>query len=152
MTGARGTPRERFERYYVPEPNFGCWLWIGSLTKGYGAMSMPGGVPAKAHVLSYELFCGTVPDGMVVRHICDVRCCVNPDHLLLGTQQDNVADAVRRLRHPRGERHGAARLTTIEAIAIRADHRSAAIVAAEAGITVRQVYYIKAGRRWGTLR
>ena len=87
--------QEKFEARYVPEPNSGCWLWTaGVSSNGYGAFDGVG-----AHRFSYQLFKGRIPTGKIVRHKCDVKICVNPDHLLIGTQADNINDYVRRLGH-----------------------------------------------------
>lgn len=68
-----------------------CWLWIGSVNRhGYGATSIAG--ENKAHRASWRLFKGHIPNGMSVLHKCDVRCCVNPEHLFIGTQLDNMRD------------------------------------------------------------
>lgn len=89
---------ERFEAKYVPEPNTGCWLWFGAeLNYGYGQFRNDG--HALAHRWSYSHFIGPIPEGLIVRHRCDTPCCVNPDHLELGTYVDNMADKVRRGRH-----------------------------------------------------
>ena len=87
--------RERFERKFMPEPISGCWIWTGSLNKrhnGYGQIRIGDGKPLLAHRASYELHIGTIPDGMCVLHKCDVPCCVNPNHLFLGTHADNMRD------------------------------------------------------------
>lgn len=69
-----------------------CWSWRGSTTRnGYGQLTYKREKYA-AHRLSYELHKGYIPEGLVVMHICDVKSCVNPLHLLLGTQKENVAD------------------------------------------------------------
>lgn len=79
----------------IPEPNSGCWLWLGNLsTAGYGRFKTSG-VHRKAHRASYILFVGSVPDGQIVRHLCHNKCCVNPEHLAPGTEYDNAQDNVR---------------------------------------------------------
>lgn len=72
----------------------GCWFWTGAKSKGYGIMSNPDAKsPLKAHRLSYEFFKGNIGAGMVVRHGCDKPSCVNPHHLTVGTQSENMKDA-----------------------------------------------------------
>lgn len=92
----------KFEEKFIPEPNSGCWLWIGARKeKGYGHM-LVGRQFKLAHRLSWELHHGPIPDGMVIRHRCDVPCCVNPDHLEIGTHKENIWDCIRRGRARRG--------------------------------------------------
>jgi hypothetical protein len=73
----------------------GCWIWTGGTsTDGYGRLKV-GGIYMRAHRLSYEFFKGPIPEGLMVRHRCPVqdnRLCVNPDHLIVGTHQDNMDD------------------------------------------------------------
>lgn len=99
----------------IPEPNSGCWIWEGTIaTSGYGWIYA--GRRLYTHRASYALHCGPVPDGKVVRHRCDVPLCINPAHLILGTQAENIGDTVRRGRHgssikthcPRGHPYDAA--------------------------------------------
>jgi len=77
-----------------------CWIWIGSHNNhGYGKMMYPRkGEFIYAHRLSYILHKGEIPDGLLVLHKCDNPLCVNPSHLFLGTQLDNVHDAIHKGR------------------------------------------------------
>lgn len=116
---------ERFWSKVIPEPNTGCWLWMAGLNgRGYGQLCAGDRKKGNrrvisAHRLSWELTFGEVPEGLQVLHQCDTRPCVNPQHLFLGTHQDNMADKVHKLRQCRGERHGSALLTKLEVDAIR---------------------------------
>ncbi len=112
---------ERFNRYWLGDPNSGCWLWTGALDKdGYGLFWM-GGRKTPAHRASHQLFISSIPAGLVVRHKCDTPTCVNPDHLIMGTPADNSQDCVSRNRWPRqdGDFNGAAKLSREEVWLIR---------------------------------
>ena len=94
------TLSERIEEKIIRIPESGCWIWIASLNnKGYGQIS-----GKYAHRVSYELVHGPIPDGALVLHSCDVSCCVNPNHLRLGSQKENMNDAIVRGRIAKGNR------------------------------------------------
>jgi hypothetical protein len=79
----------------IPEPNSGCWLFDGATTGGgYGRHSKR----KYAHRIAYEKWVGPIPDGMLVCHKCDVKLCCNPDHLFLGTDEDNIMDCIKKGR------------------------------------------------------
>lgn len=91
-----------------------CWQWMADKTgRGYGRIHDGGGHYGKtlgAHRVAYELFVGPIPEGTSVLHRCDNPGCVNPKHLFLGRQADNIADSVLKGRHRCGERSRGAKL------------------------------------------
>lgn len=145
-----------FYDYISPEPNSGCWLWMGPDNgRGYGrvwAKNVIGKRAAYAHHISLLFERGiAVADGHVVRHRCDIGFCVNPDHLSVGTQIDNIADRQARSRQARGTRTAQCRLTP-EAIH---DIRSRAVPQAEYakryGVTPGHICRIQSREKWGHL-
>lgn len=90
------SPEERFWRNVVKQED-GCWLFRGNPGK-YGVLNVHG-VNTLAHRFSYTMHKGEIGVGRFVCHTCDVRGCVNPDHLYSGTHEDNVRDIVERRRH-----------------------------------------------------
>lgn len=88
---------DRFNEKWELDPSSGCWLWTASVKddKGYGAIGQGGkGAPVlRAHRASWMLFRGAIPKGMQVDHVCHVKKCVNPDHLRLATNKQNVENA-----------------------------------------------------------
>jgi hypothetical protein len=109
-----------------------CWLWTGTFyPTGYGILrvTFPNSPSRnlRAHRVSWELHFGPIPEGMWVLHRCDVRACVRPDHLLLGTNADNIADMLRRERQSRGESNGTSKLTENQVRAMRAEYAAGGI-------------------------
>ena len=96
------TLQTRFNAQYIPEPMSGCWLWETSTNEnGYGLIKANGRTQT-AHRVSWKMRNGAIPHKLQVLHKCDVRCCVNPEHLFLGTNQDNVDDRVAKGRGKNG--------------------------------------------------
>lgn len=113
--------RERFEEKYLS--GAGCWLWTGSKNSdGYGTVRADERI-SLAHRVAWQLAFGLIPNGMCVLHRCDMPACVRPDHLWLGSHQDNMRDRDRKGRSGsekrNGERHGRAKLTEKAIVAIR---------------------------------
>lgn len=119
MTKPNLSTEERFRTAYTKEDS--CWTWSKSVDEdGYGRFALDG-KSQKAHRVAWELVNGPVPDGMCVLHKCDIRHCVNPDHLFLGTKKDNTTDMLNKGRHEvcKGEEVGTSVLTENQVVEIR---------------------------------
>lgn len=104
-----------------------------------------------AHRVSFELHRGKIPEGMCVCHKCDVRCCVNPDHLFLGTHQENMADMVKKGRVRLGNHDCHAKLTVSQVIQMRnayAKGVSAKELQARYEMSPAQIHKILNGKSW----
>ena len=142
--------QERFDSKWIPEPNSGCYIWTGCLNAaGYGRFNYHGKI-TNAHRISWELHNNKNAEGFVIRHKCDNRACVNPDHLIEGTQADNIKDIYerKRNRHLSGEEHPRSKLTEELVDRIRSDGRISRVIAESYGISRSQVSKIKSGKAW----
>ena len=114
-----GTLADRFASFVEITRTDECIPWPGYRgTRDYGQIVYQNKT-RKAHSVSYALHVGPIPQGMVIRHKCDNPPCVNPRHLEIGTQADNVRDAVERGRWQLGETHNRAKLTESQVLEIR---------------------------------
>jgi hypothetical protein len=99
-----------------------CWEWKAGLRKdGYAQFRMGGakGTMLKAHRVAYELTHNASPGDLYVCHSCDNRKCVNPNHLFLGTDEDNKQDMMNKGRQSKGEKQGRHKLSLDQVILIR---------------------------------
>jgi len=142
-----------------------CWLWTGAQSTnrygGYGCIGL-GTIPnviERAHRVSWTLHHGKIPDDLQVLHKCDTPLCVNPDHLFLGTNADNVADKVSKNRQskdttPHGEDCPWTKLTLEQVRQIRAEYvpyskyANARVLGERYGVEHSQILRIVHGIRW----
>lgn len=144
------TLSERFFAYV--KRSSGCWEWIGYKDpNGCGRLNS-NGRPLLASRIAYLLHYGSVPERKSVLHRCDNASCVNPKHLYLGTQIDNVYDMHARGRARKrgllGEAHHQAKLTVQAVKDIRKSKLTGRELAAKYGVSTTQVYDIRNRRSW----
>jgi hypothetical protein len=145
--------QERFDDKWTPEPFSGCWLWTGGMMKtGYGGFAVDRRIN-RAHRVAWMLYKGTIPKGKLVLHSCDIRCCVTPAHLFLGSHADNSHDAIAKGRFTmppmaRGERNGMSKLTKSQVVEILASMESSRRLAKRFGVSQSTVAQIRTGRVW----
>ena len=138
----------KFERKFTPEPNSGCWLWTGNTQpNGYGKVTM-NKRNVYSHRASWLIHRGEIPEGLCVLHKCDTRCCVNPDHLFLGTKRDNTLDSYKKGRQPLREEKVQSKITQSQAREIRTMEGTHAKIAAVFGISRSLVSMIREGKLW----
>lgn len=138
------------------EKSSGCWLWQAAKDeRGYGRFGVGSHGARLAHRVSWELVNGPLPHGMWVLHRCDTPSCVNPNHMFLGTHEDNMEDMAAKGRgrknHPTGERAYRAKLTLEQAQEIRrlrASGMTQIAVAQQFGIHRGTVQEITKGRTY----
>jgi len=130
--------REQIEYESIPEPNSGCWLWTGPvINRGYGRINRK-----LAHRAAYEAFRGPIPKGQCVCHKCDNPICVNPDHLFIGTQKDNMMDKARK------GRGNNTKITADTAREVRNNTGTYREISKKFGVSIGMVHYIKRMKYW----
>jgi hypothetical protein len=143
---------DRFEHRAMPEPNSGCWLWLGALNKkGYGIVNSGRGSNL-AHRVSFLLYKGEIPTNMKVLHRCDNPCCVNPEHLFLGTPADNSEDMITKGRSSYGEKHYNAKLTEQDVLSTLNSGESSGSLAAHFSVSVWAIHDVRNNRTWKHLQ
>lgn len=131
----------------------GCWEWTASRNRlGYGRITVAGKVEL-AHRVSFQEFKAIDPNGMSVCHKCDNPCCINPDHLFLGTQLENMQDCALKGRrvYLRGENQSGAKLTRDSVEAIRCSPLSNSALGRELGVSDVLISRIRNGKAWAWL-
>ena len=156
--------KERFWSHVRKEAD-GCWYWTAGVNRfGYGKFKVHGKTVA-AHRIAYLLERGSIPLGKLVCHECDHSGCVNPDHLWVGTEGDNMDDKVKKGRQAKGAAHAAvckpprlkgeqcahSKLSTDQVVwlrKLRAEGRSLADLATQFGVCKQTVHDITTGKSW----
>lgn len=140
---------EIFDKYVVPEPMSGCWLWTGHInTYGYGYVTHKNRPAMATHIVWALYKKGIVPKGICLCHVCDNRICVNPDHLFLGTKGDNNKDRDRKLRQAHGIRQWKAKLNPEIVKTIRASSSSCSELGIQYGVNKTTISLIKRRKSW----
>lgn len=145
--------RDRLLALSSQDPNGGCWPWRGYKNAiGYGKVGKRGG-PVSAHRAAYEEFVGPIPAGLFVLHKCDNRACINPSHLFLGTQKDNMADMAAKKRRrgvggARGSSNHHSKLTESEVLFMRSSGEDYKTLAGKFGICRSYAWAVLHRKTW----
>ena len=142
------SPEQRFWEKVFVQSEDECWEWQAG-GGDYGRIQIDGR-GASAHRFSYEIHNGPIPEGMFVCHACDNPGCVNPGHLFLGTQADNMADKVNKGRQASGPRNGNSKLTWDDIENIRANAMNLTLVELGElfGVSHENISFILRGETW----
>lgn len=145
--------RDFAERFWEKVDTSGeCWEWTACRNRGgYGVFQTSGSSQDTAHRVAHRLALGKIPDGMLVCHRCDNRGCVRPEHLFLGTDDDNRNDMIAKRRHRHGAAHGMAKLSEVDVLGIRnarAGGETLQSIATRYGVNVGTIWKIATGKLW----
>ena len=153
--------KDRLMSHVLKNDVSGCWEWNGSKRGGYGRIIIGSRTDGTrkvvmAHRLSYEITYGEIRNGLEVCHKCDNRCCVNPDHLFLGTHKENMDDRDKKGRNKpqKGQKNGRAKLSENDVLAIKTKRANGATyqkLADEYGVHKRTVMDAVSGKNWSNL-
>ncbi len=147
------TEYERFLKWTDVRGPTDCWHWKGFIRpREYGQFRSASGIPELASRAAWRLMKGPIPKGMLVLHKCDNPKCVNPSHLFLGTQQDNMTDMWEKGRArpgvSRGSKHGCAKLNEAIVAEIRASSERATDMALRYGVSITTICDIRKRKIW----
>jgi len=140
--------KERIENRVERIPEGGCWVWMGTTNSvGYGQIEHKS-KKLYAHRASYEAFVGPITQGMYVCHICDNVSCVNPNHLFVGTQKQNLQDMKKKGRSTRGEKSGCSKLTEEQVNQILTMEGTNSFIGKIFNVSKSLISAIKLKKRW----
>jgi len=150
---------ERFWSKVDKGDHCGCWNWTAKTHYGYGRINVNGRIIV-AHRMSWEMAYGSIPVNLFVCHHCDNPACVNPKHLFLGTQTDNLKDMRGKgrgfvLGALRGEKNPKAKLSEYDVRSIRSrldSGENPAKIVQDYCVNLSTICAIRDGRLWGWLR
>ena len=130
----------------------GCWEWKGGKNqRGYGQVR-EGGKFYRAHRVSYAYHFGEIAQGLLVCHKCDNPPCINPEHLFLGTNADNMSDCARKGRAAglknKGSKNGRAVLSDKDVVEILSSTESQRVLASKYGVSKSAIAMLKTGKTW----
>jgi len=146
--------KDKVEKFYDRTESDGCWLWKGAKNEqGYGRISGDNGVMLLAHRAVWTVEKGKIPAGMILMHVCDTPACVNPKHLRVATQAENLLDMRAKMRGSDppwngGAKHHSARLTEADVRAIRSSKESSTAIADRLGVHRTAVIKARSGKTW----
>lgn len=131
----------------------GCWNWIKSINMGYGVTSLRG-KREQAHRASWMVFVGEIPNGMQINHKCHNKMCINPDHLYVGTQKENMRDMEDAGRAVRcvGGRNGNSKLSEMDVLEVKKmimDGKKNDEISLKFSVSRSTIQFIRIGKTWG---
>jgi len=136
------------KKYFTEKYKNQCWVWSAlKMYNGYGIITWDS-KRYFAHRISYIIFKGLIPQGKIIRHICNNSLCVNPKHLILGTQRDNLIDAAKIGSHSYQKLNTEAVKVIKWMLKYRYDNTLVKRLAKLYKVHINTIYNIKHNKRW----
>ena len=142
---------ERFHTKYEIVTESGCWIWTAGLQKSGYAGYHVNGKTITGHRFSYIIHKGEIPKNLCVMHSCDTPSCVNPKHLSVGTQLDNINDRNNKNRQAKGASHCKSKLTEAQVLDIRTKRLTGVEFAKMYGVSGPTICDIQKRRIWKSI-